>query len=61
MGEDVIHSFLKRKKIKYTKCLSGSKKSIRDKGGEKELVMFLSGMGGTEKSEVIRAFVLPKE
>ena len=26
-------------------------------GGEKDLVMFLSGMGGTEKSEVIKAFV----
>ena len=28
-----------------------------DKGGDKELIMFLSGMGGTGKSEVIKAFV----
>ena len=27
------------------------------KGGVKDLVMFLSGMGGTGKSEVIKAFV----
>ena len=42
---------------KYTKCLSGLKQSMRDKGGEENLVMFLSGMGGTGKSEVIKAFV----
>ena len=30
---------------------------MRAKGGEDKLVMFLSGMGGTGKSEVIKAFV----
>ena len=30
---------------------------MKDKGGEDNLVMFLSGMGGTGKSEVIKAFV----
>ena len=30
---------------------------MRDKGGTEELVMFLSGMGGTGKSEAIKAFV----
>ena len=30
---------------------------MKDKGGEDNLVMFLSGMGGTGKSEVISAFV----
>ena len=33
------------------------KKSLKDKGGEEHLIMFLSGMGGTGKSEVIKAFV----
>ena len=30
---------------------------MKDMGGEEDLVMFLSGMGGTGKSEVIKAFV----
>ena len=30
---------------------------MKDKGGEDNLVMFLSGMGGTGKSEVIKAFI----
>ena len=30
---------------------------MRDKGGEDQLIMFLSGMGGTGKSEVIKSFV----
>ena len=30
---------------------------MRDKGGDEELVMFLSGIGGTGRSEVIKAFV----
>ena len=30
---------------------------MKDMGGEENLVMFLSGMGGTGKSEVIKAFV----
>ena len=42
---------------KYTNCLKGFKKSMKDKGGEDQLIMFLSGMGGTGKSEVIKAFV----
>ena len=42
---------------KYTICLSGLKEKMKDMGGEEDLVMFLSGMGGTGKSEVIKAFV----
>ena len=30
---------------------------MKDRGGEDQLIMFLSGMGGTGKSEVIKAFV----
>ena len=30
---------------------------MMDRGGDEQLVMFLSGMGGTGKSEVIKAFV----
>ena len=30
---------------------------MKDKGGEEELVMFLSSMGGTGKGEVIKLFV----
>ena len=30
---------------------------MASKGGTKDLVMFLSGMGGTDKSEVIKAFI----
>ena len=30
---------------------------MKDKGGEDHLIMLLSGMGGTGKSEVIKAFV----
>ena len=55
-----IHNFFEENeenKIKYTNCLSGLKKTMKDRGGEDELVMFLSGMGGTGKSEVIKAFI----
>ena len=55
-----IHNFFEENeenKIKYTNCLSGLKTTMKDKGGEDELVMFLSGMGGTGKSEVIKAFI----
>ena len=41
----------------YLNNLSKLNKKIREKGGEDNLVMFLSGMGGTGKSEVIKAFV----
>ena len=44
-------------RLKYTNCLSGIKKFLKEKGGMEELIMFLSGMGGTGKSEVIKAFV----
>ena len=30
---------------------------MKDRGGEDQLIMFLSGMGGNGKSEVIKAFV----
>ena len=32
------------------------KKELKRRGGESQLIMFLSGMGGTGKSEVIKAF-----
>ena len=38
-------------------CLSKLIKTMKQKGGDDKLVMFLSGMGGTGKSEVIKAFV----
>ena len=42
----------------FNLCTSGeAKKIMKDRGGEDELVMFLSGMGGTGKSEVIKAFI----
>ena len=56
----VLQSFFhenENKQNKYTDCLRGFKKILKDKGGEDNLVMFLSGMGGTGKSEVIKAFV----
>jgi len=33
------------------------KQVLKQKGGESHLIMFLSGMGGTGKSEVIKAFI----
>ena len=42
---------------KYTNCLSGLKQSMHGKGGGENLVMFLSGMSITGKSDVIKAFV----
>ena len=56
--EDVLEQFLHKNKNnqnKSTDCLKGFKKSLKDKGGEEHLIMFLSGMGGTGKSEVIKA------
>ena len=44
-------------KCKYTNSLSALKETMKKEGGEDELVMFLSGMGGTGKSKVIKAFV----
>ena len=41
-------------RLKYTNCLSGIKTFLKEKGGMEELIMFLSGMGGTGKSEVIK-------
>ena len=58
--EDVLEQFLHKNKDnqnKSTDGLKGFKKSLKDKGGEKHLIMFLSGMGGTGKSEVIKAFM----
>ena len=60
MSIEDIHTFFENndiEKLKYTMSLSGLKKAMKNKGGEEELVMFLSGMGGTGKSEVIKAFV----
>ena len=58
--ESILQSFFREnesQRNKYTDCLKGFKKSMKDQGGEDNLVMFLSGMGGTGKSEVISAFV----
>ena len=58
--EDILQQFLQTSKDcrnKYTDCLKGFKKNLNDRGGEEQLIMFLSGMGGTGKSEVIKAFV----
>ena len=58
--EDVLESFFEgndgQRKL-YVKSLSGLRKYLIDQGGHNDLVMFLSGMGGTGKSEVIKAFV----
>ena len=45
------------KQSTYTNSLKGFKTSMKQRGGEDQLIMFLSGMGGTGKSEVIKAFV----
>ena len=37
--------------------MKGFKKSLKDKGGEEHLIMFLSGMVGTEQTETTKAFV----
>ena len=42
---------------KYTDSLKGFKKSMENKGDEHHLIMLLSSMGGTGKSEVIRTFI----
>ena len=58
--ENTLQSFFhenESKRNRYTDCLKGFKKRMKDKGGEDNLVMFLSGMGGTGKSEVIKAFI----
>lgn len=39
------------------KSLSGLRYCIIKKGGYDDLIKFLSGMGGTKKSEIIKAFV----
>ena len=41
----------------YNHQLSQLIQLMASKGGTKDLVMFLSGMGGTGKSEVIKAFI----
>lgn len=58
--ENVLHEFFNEnetKQNKYTDCLKGFKQSMKDRGGEDQLIMFLSGIGGTGKSEVIKAFI----
>ena len=51
--EDVLESFFfegnEEERFKHAKSLSGLRKYLIDKGGHNELVMFLSGMGGTGK------------
>ena len=60
LTDDVLQQFSQENKNNqdnYTGCLKRFKKSLKDKGGEEHLIMFLSGMGGTEKSEAIKSFV----
>ena len=60
ISEDALESFVEGndiESIKYAKSLSGLRKFMLEKSGHNDLVMFLSGMGGTGKSEVIKAFV----
>ena len=60
VSEAVLESFFEgndgQRKL-YPKSLSGLRKYLIDQGGHNDLVMFLSGMGGIGKSEVIKAFV----
>ena len=56
-----IEMYFKANETQKCECinsLSQLKKSMKKKGGTEDLVMFLSGMGGTGKSEVIKAFVM---
>ena len=58
--EDVLKTFVEgneNERIKHAKSLVGLRKYMLEKGGHDDLIMFLSGMGGTGKSEVIKAFV----
>ena len=60
ISENDLHEFFNEnetKQSRYTNSLKGFKTSMKDRGGEDQLIMFLSGMGGTGKSEVIKAFV----
>ena len=57
---DQICSFFAENEEKrriYIKNYSLLMKNLKEKGGMNQLIMFLSGMGGTGKSEVIKAFV----
>ena len=60
ISDDTLHEFFEEnenKQNKYTDCLKGFRKSMKDKGGEDQLIMFLSGVGGAGKIEFIKAFV----
>ena len=60
VSEDVLESFFDgndEQRKSYARTLSGLRKYLIDQGGHNDLIMFLSGMGGTGKSEVIKAFV----
>ena len=60
VSEDALESFFEgdnNERDTHARSLSGLRKYLVDKGGHNDLVMFLSGMGGTGKSEVIKAFV----
>ena len=49
--------FHNSERAKYIRNLSELKLCMKKRGGENHLIMFLSGMGGTGKSEVIKAFI----
>ena len=56
-----IEMYFKANETQKCECINSLpqlKKSMKKKGGTEDLVMFLSGMGGTGKSEVIKAFVM---
>ena len=58
--QECIEIYFKNNEEEKSKCvdsLSKLKNAMKKKGGEKKLIMFLSGMGGTGKSEVVKAFV----
>ena len=60
LTEESIDAYFAENETQRHECiksLSQLKKIMDKKGGVKDLVMYLSGMGGTGKSEVIKAFV----
>ena len=58
--QECIEIYFKNNEEEKSKCVNSLlrlKNAMKKKGGEKKLIMFLSGMGGTGKSEVVKAFV----
>ena len=60
LTQESIEAYFKEDETQKHECIksiSRLKKIMDKKGGVEDLAMFLSGMGGTGKSEVIKAFV----